>query len=387
MKIGIDALFLRPGKVGGSESYLRNLLKGFSLIDKENEYYIFTSINNYNTFEFNTNNFHLVKCNIDNSNRVKRLYYQNVKLPKQIKKIELDLMFFPTYTRCLDSLNKIKIVSNIHDLQYKHFPEYFSFSKKLVFKIFYPLSIKKSDCLISISNFVKKDVIQYFGQKYSNKIKTIYNPIDFNGIGIVTSEENLKCFNVDSKKYILSVASLLPHKNITTLIKAFNYFINQSGDYKLILVGIKGRSTNTVTSLIREFKIEDKVIVTGFVSNEILAALYQNAVLFVSPSLFEGFGMPLVEAMYSKVPVITTREASLLEVTMNKSFYYEPAKDSKILAQKILEVLKNYPSDEELAKLAKEVYQRYNVRKITKEYIEYFKEVIYNTPHDENYVS
>ena len=377
MKIGIDALFLRPQQVGGTESYLRNLLKGFSLFDRENEYFIFTSTNNYSTFEFNTSNFHLIKCDVDNSNRVKRLYYQNVHLPKQIKKIRLDLMFFPTYTRCLDNLDGLKVVSNIHDLQYKHFPKYFSFSKKVIFKIFYPMSIKKSDYLISISDFVKEDITQHFGQKYSNKIKTIYNPIDFDEIRRVEApEEHLEHLGINPKKYILSIASLIPHKNIATLVKAFSFFINQVKDYKLVLAGIKDKSTNEITRLIKELKMENKVIVPGFISNKVLAILYQNAGLFVSPSLFEGFGMPPVEAMYNKIPVIATRKASLPEVTMGKAFYYEPAKDFKALFQKMLEVIKNYPSDEELDKLAKEVYQRYNLRKITQEYVDFFKRAV-----------
>ena len=377
MKIGIDALYLRPGKVGGTESYLRNLLKGFSLINDDNEWYIFTAKNNHNTFQLKNNHFHFLKCNVNNSNRLKRLYYQNMKLPKKIKKLDLDLMFFPTYTRCLNKLKNTKVVSNLHDLQYKHFPDYFSILKKIIFNIFYPVSIKKSDFLISISNFVKNDIVRYFGKKYNNKIKTIYNPIDFEKLKMEVSKNELKKLNIKSKRYILSVSSLLPHKNISTLIKAFKDFIErQQTEYKLVLVGVKDKSTNSIIELINDLNIKDKIIIPGFVSNNTLAALYQNALLYISTSRFEGFGMTPIEAMYNEIPVITTKEASLPEVTMDNAFYYEPSKDFVALSKEISEVINNYPSKETLEAISMEVYQKYNLQKIAKEYIKFFKEVV-----------
>lgn len=378
MKIGIDVLFLRPGKVGGTESYIKNLIKGLSLLENNNHYYyIFASKNILDIFNINNRNFEIVNCNINNSFRLRRLVYQNLFLPKLIREKKIDLMFFPTYTRFITRIRRVKTISNIHDLQYKHFPKYFSFAKKLAFNIFYPISVKKSDYLISISDFVKKDIIKNYGIEYEGKIKKIYNPIDFDKFNKNVSIEDLKRINVEPKKYLLSVASLLPHKNISTLIKAYKYYLdNNKNDLKLVLVGIKDKSTNNITQLIKKLKLQNSVVIPGFVSDNTLAALYQNALIFISPSLFEGFGMPPVEAMYNKVPVITTKETSLPEVTMNSVFYYNPPNDYKALAKLISKIISNYPTEKELLNLSKKVQQKYSLQKIASEYANLFEEVV-----------
>lgn len=383
MRVLIDGLFLRKNKVGGTESYLRNLLKGFSSLEKNNIYYLFLSQNTANeiNFDFDRNKFKIISCNIDNSNRFNRLIYQNFILPQKIKKINPDIMFFPTYTRCINSLNGVKVVSNIHDLQYKYYPEYFSLTKKLIFNIFYPTSIKKSDYLISISNSVKNDIINFFGNKYKDKIKTIHNPIDFDKISKSEDVNPLNNIDVEKKNYLLSVASLLPHKNIKTLVKAFNYYNennNNNNNLKLILVGLKDKSTNKITKLIKELELQKKIIIPGYVSNETLASLYSNALIFISSSKFEGFGMPPIEAMYNNIPVITTRCASLPEVTLEEAYYYDPPDDYKKLANKINEVINEYPSDEKLNEIADKVYKNYNLKKIAQEYINFFEEVLNN---------
>jgi glycosyltransferase involved in cell wall biosynthesis len=377
VKIGIDALFLRLGKVGGTESYLINLLKGINKINKKHQYYIFVSYNVKDKFDSFPKRFKIIVCGFNNNNRWRRIIYQNIVLPKVIKKMNLDIMFFPTYVRCLGGLSDIKVISNIHDLQYLHYPRNFGLLKRMIFNIFYPASIQKSDKLVSISNFVKDDIVCKFGDRYKDKINTIYNPIDFEEIHKVNKPELLKKFDIDADKYILSVASLLPHKNIITLIKAFDWLLKiKRVRLKLILVGLIGKSTRLIMKTIEKYKIEDKVVILGYVTSDVLSTLYKNAKLFISPSLFEGFGMPVIEAMFSNVPVITTKEASLPEVTMNKAFYYYLPRDYKRLALKIREVLECYPPDSYLSKLSDEVYKKYNKERIAADYINLFESLI-----------
>ncbi|WP_438495336.1 glycosyltransferase family 4 protein [Paenibacillus sp. IHBB 3054] len=382
MKIGIDALFIRPGKVGGTESYLRNLLKGLEEVDSTNEYYIFTSKSNAATFEFSKDNFKKVECNIDGLNRFKRVIYTSLTLPKIIKSLDLHLVFFPSYIRSAGSLDKVITVSNIQDIQYKHYPQYFSKMQRIIFNIFYPLSLKKSDEIICISDFVKNDIKIEFSDIDNNKLTTIYNPIDFEkfdettDLSMQTIEE---LYGLQNKKYILSVASLLPHKNINTLIQAFATFKEKDlADYKLVLVGVKGKSTSELTELISKARVEDSVVIPGFINDNNLNSLYKHAGIFVSTSLFEGFGMPPVEAMYKKIPTITTECASLPEVTQDKAIYYNDPLDYKALAILIADTLENPPAIERLNTISNDIHSAYSLNKIAEKYMMFFEQCYRN---------
>ncbi len=344
IRIGIDGLYIIPGEIAGTGSYLMNLIKGLESVDNENEYFIFATKSNYKSFNISKKNFKIVICDFDNTIRFNRVLFTSTKLPKIIKNNKIDVMFFPTYVRSIQNIKGVKIISNVHDIQYKHFKENFSFSKRVLFSFTYPLSFKKSDKNICISNFVKQDIIENFKNINPNDLEVIYNPIDFEKFEVndnITFDDFGNKHGIVKKSYILSVASLLPHKNIPTLINAFSIYKKRTGnvDIKLVLVGMRDKATNDLVKLIAENKIEDSVVIPGFVSDDELSLLYNNAKIFVSPSLFEGFGMPPVEAMYRNIPVITTKCTSLPEVTMGEVIYYNNPTDADDLSRVIEETL------------------------------------------------
>lgn len=381
IRIGIDALYIIPGKVGGTASYLMNLLKGLERVDDENEYFIFTSKSNYETFNFSKNNFKTVVCDLDNAKRFNRVIYTSTKLPSRIKNNNIDIMFFPTYVRCIQKIKGTKIISNVHDIQYKHFPENFSFIKKVLFSIAYPISLRKSNANICISNFVKKDIISNYKNINPNNFEVIYNAIDFEKFELndkISFDNFGNKLGLEKKNYILSVASLLPHKNISTLINAFSVYKNknQNSNIKLVLVGLKDKSTNDLVKLIAENEIQTSVVIPGFVSDNDLNLLYNNATIFVSSSLFEGFGMPPVEAMYRGIPVITTKCTSLPEVTMGEAIYYNNPTDAEDLARVIQETLDNgFIYRKDINQMLTERYSLENVANIYKKFFE--KNVLY----------
>lgn len=376
MKIGIDALYIRPGRTGGTESYLRNLLKGLEEADHSNEYYIFTSATNCDTFHFENKNFTKIICAVNGESRIKRVLFESFRLPGKIDNLALDLMFFPTYIRTFFTIKKVITVSNLHDIQYKHYPRNFSKIQKLMFNIFYPVSLKKSDHIICISNFVKNDLIHYFPRIHPEKYHVIYNPIDFLKFDQIQSspEEVLgKTFGLEKRKYILAVSTLLPHKNFDTLIDAFAKLkMEEPNTTKLVIVGLKEKSTGRLTQRIEELKIAGDVVIPGFVKDEDLSLLYNHAALFVSTSVFEGFGMSPVEAMYKKLPTITTTCTSLPEVTQGRGIYYMDPYDSTELAHLMAATMKNRPDDEELQMISDDFKIRYSLNNIAGEYIKYF---------------
>jgi len=377
MKIGIDLLWLRPKKVGGTETYIKNLLKGLQAIDKEDEYYLFVCQNNKDSFDFvNSVNFHKVFCKINNNNKLFRIIYTNLVLPWKIKKLHLDVVFFPTYMRPIAKL-QIYSISNVHDLQYLHYPKNFSLVRRLVFNIFYPISLKKSDKIIAISNFIKQDIIRFFGKRISNlgsKIDAIYVPIDFRGIqDSKLGKSILNKWGLREKEFIYTASSMFPHKNLITIFKAFNLLKNDFKGIKLVISGIGGPLLGELLGIISDFNLKEEVIITGFILDYERDALYANCLCFVFPSIFEGFGMPAIEAMLYKVPVIVSDISVMREVTMNKAIYVSRYMDPEEWFNMLLEVVLGkveYSISEFDRNL---LLQKYNLYNIAKLYMNEFK--------------
>lgn len=174
--------------------------------------------------------------------------------------------------------------------------------------------------------------------------------------------------------YILSVAAQYPHKNLETLIRAFARVQSQFPEFRLVLVGQLSRNLvgtsrqSRLEELVKEFELDQEVIVTGFVSDYELGRWYRNASLFVFPSLFEGFGMPPVEALGMGVPTLTTRCGSLLEVTMGLAQYVDNPLDPVEMAERIVDMLENQDHFRISEKAIQEIRKEYDVRSIGEKY-------------------
>lgn len=329
MKIGIDLLWVKPNKSGGIESYIRNLLDGFLELEDENEYVLIMAKDNYHTFKkyFKDKRFKEIICNISANNVKKRILWQNLFLSKVLKENDIKICFEPVYSKPLINDKKIKYITTIHDLQALHYPQYFSKIKYYWLKYCWKRTINTSVKIVAISNFVKEDIINRYIID-PKKIKVIYNPIvieddicDFNKLKYK--------FGVEEKKYFYTVSQLLPHKNLEVLIEVFKKIKenNLSIPCKLLISGVSGKSQDKIIELIKRYKMEEEIVLTGYVSNSERNALYKYCSAFLFPSVFEGFGMPPIEAMILGVPVITTKCASIYEVTQGKAIYVEDPYD------------------------------------------------------------
>lgn len=289
-------------------------------------------------------------------------------------------MFFPTYIRCFKDLGDTVTVSNIQDIQYKHYPEYFSVIQKMIFNVFYPLSLRKSDKVICISEHVKNDLISNFAYIKKDKLQVIHNAIDFeklDELSLDAAETSIEQkYGLTPKNYILSVAALSPHKNIDTLVAAFVEFREiHKKDMKLVLVGVSGRSANDLREKVSQNKYKESIIIPGFIDDHMLALLYKQAALFVSTSLFEGFGMPPVEAMYKRIPTITTKCTSLPEVTMGKAVYYDNPLDAKELSLIMNTTINTPPHNQYLEEVSDKLRQSYSLETIAYQYKSFFEKL------------
>ncbi len=372
MRIGIDLLWVRPGIVGGTESFVRNLLDGFGQYDRENEYVLFTAKDNAHTFRkyetYPAMKMHM--CPVECANQGKRILWENLYLDRTAKKAHVDLMFIPVYSKPFTYGSRIPYVCVIHDVQALHYPQYFSKGKRLFLRYMWWFACKSSQRILTDSKFCEQDLKKRYPFA-AERIKTMYVPI--------ISQETTCEFDIIGKKYGICegeyyycVSSLLPHKNLDTLLRVIAQQKEKGIPMPLVISGVGGDKEKFIAR-VKALGIEEYVIDTGFVSNEERDCLYEHCGLFLFPSVFEGFGMPPVEAMRKGKIVVTTRLSCLEEVTESKAIYVDDAYDVKEWLEKI-----------ELAKQKegkKEAFEKYELENIIRQYMVCWKEMIKGKQH------
>jgi len=234
--------------------------------------------------------------------------------PNTLKKYNFNIVHDVYHFGPFLSLKKPKKILTVYDLTPLLYPNTHKKSKVLMHKYLFPLILNKSNKIISISHHTKNDIIKHF-KISENKIKVIhlaanenYKPLDEKEIINIKQKYNL------NYSFILYVGTLEPRKNIPTLLKALYKLKKQGIKHKLVITGKKGWKYKSIFETIEKLNLQEDVIFTGYVPDEDLPALYNAADLFVYPSLYEGFGLPPLEAMQCGTPVITSNTSSLPEV-------------------------------------------------------------------------
>ena len=177
--------------------------------------------------------------------------------------------------------------------------------------------------MISISDFVRNDIISRYGID-EKCITTIYDPIIIDTSNQCDFSEIAAKYKVAPKGYYYTVSKLNPHKNLTTLVKVFGEIKKrqiQSLPCKLLISGVNGGMIDELHQLAKEHDVEEELILTGFVEDNVRNCLYIHAKAFLFPSIFEGFGMPPIEAICCNTPVVTTRCACIPEITQHLANY------------------------------------------------------------------
>jgi len=335
MKIGIDAHAAeRDGS--GNCTYIRNYLKALKEIDQDNEYILYATDKKHPFYENFTSNKKF---------KIKQLPIKNplIRIPVFLAK--------ETYLDSLDILHvqyisppffKGKLVVTIHDLCFLHFPETFSKFEAWRLKTLIPLTARKSSKIITGSHYSKSDIIRTYRVDpekievipygVSSNFKPEKNPIRIRQI--------LDKYNI-SRPYILSVGRLNPRKNLVSLARAYSILKErESIPHKLVIVGKKDYDTKEIIQSIEEMEHANNVIITGFVPDDDLPYLYYGAEVFVYPSLFEGVGLPVLEAMKSGVPVVASNTSSLIEIVGDAGIIINPL-SSEEMAQAISRLIKS----------------------------------------------
>lgn len=321
MRIGIDARMY--GKGFGLARYIEQLILHLEKINTDNEYIIFLKKDNWDGFEPTNNRFKKVSADIPWYG-----FAEQLKFPTIIKKQKVDLMHFPHFN--VPILYTKPYIVTIHDLIMFHYPRqeastHGSLVYKLKDKIHHLVLRRAVRCakhILVTSEFTKQDIHETLGAPMSKMTVTYQAP--FEGAKNIQQDPQslLKKYGITSP-YIMYVGAAYPHKNLEGLLSGWETFQKKYGEeYQLVLVGKENFFyTKLKERILPNYK---NVIYTGFVPDDDLSILYKNALLYVFPSLYEGFGLPPLEAMVHGVPVVSSNRSCLPEVLGNAALYFDP---------------------------------------------------------------
>ncbi|MBL7053188.1 MAG: glycosyltransferase family 4 protein [Candidatus Portnoybacteria bacterium] len=369
IKIGIDARFYGPKQTGPGR-YVQKLVQGLEENDKVNQYLIFLRKDNWNEYQPKNPNFKKILADYP--------WYgikEQVLMPFKIHKEKLDLMHFPHFNVPLFCF--CPFVITIHDLILKRFPTRRASTlgpirywlKNLAYQIVIFSAAKRAKRIISISEFTKNDILKYFKVK-PEKMEMIYEGVsdfDIDNSKGIDKKVVLNKYGI-KKPYILYVGNSYPHKNLGRLILAFDKLRKEKKDLNLVLAGRKEYFYNRLEKEYTGFK---NIIFTDFVLDKDLSVLYQNASLYVFPSLCEGFGLPPLEAMLHNLPVVCSDSSCLPEVLGSAAIYFDP-ENIDDMTDKLRQVLNNEKLQQELIQEGRKQINKYSWNKMGKETAEVY---------------
>ncbi len=316
-RIGINALYLIPGGVGGTEIYLRELLEALARIDANNLYFIFTNRETGAGLVPDQANFHRKAQSVCAKFRPARILWEQTVLPLEAARYRLDVLFNPGFTSPL--LAPCPTVTVFHDLQHKRHPEYFQRLDLPFWRLFLWMAAHRSRHLIATSEATSAD-LQHF---YRIAAKTI--TVIPHGVG----ERFFALDRTSTEQYLLYVATLHPHKNHERLLRAY---ARRPRRERLVLAGMAGFHAQAVRALIAELQLGDAVHLTGWIPREEMYELYAHASACVIPSTFEGFGMPVLEALAAGIPTACSDIPPLRESAGDAALYFDPFDEDAIAA-------------------------------------------------------
>lgn len=319
MKIAINAVlsYVKPRGVG---VYFDSFITQLAETDDENEYFIFYGDwMQYQFCNIKRSNFHLIPLRIPRG-RILRNLFLTFRFPFLLKKYRIDLLHNIDTTPIL--FRTTPIVSTIHDLSEFFLPEKYGKIRSFIRRSYVRGQIKRSDLIMTPSQF-SKDTIVSIAKKDPKRIIVVPNSVSFEATKKHTDRLN---------KNLLFVGEIEKTKNIEAAVSALPFLPE---DYRLVIVGKKGNDYEELVRLIVSEKVANRVEIKGYLSNEELNALYDSSYLFVFPSLYEGFGIPIIEAMAHGLPVLSSDATCLPEVGGEACLFFDPH-NPKDLAEKVL---------------------------------------------------
>ncbi|MEI2740646.1 MAG: glycosyltransferase family 1 protein [Chitinophagaceae bacterium] len=286
-----------------------------------------------------------------------KLWY-DVKVPSVLKKYKADV--FVSCDGFCSLYTKVPQCLVLHDLAFLHYPAAIKKSHLLFYKRYVPKFLSKASSVATVSEFSKQDIVAHF-KTDAAKINVVYNGIKeiFKPAG---SEEKAATKNkyTDGKEYFLYAGSIHPRKNLINLLKAFSVFKKrQQTNMKLVITGRLAWKYESFKESLKSYKYRNDVVMTGYVEENELVRIVGSAYGLVYPSLFEGFGVPVLEAMQCDVPVITSADSAMQEIAKEAALYADAASHTDI-ADKMMLLYKDENRRKELIQKGRQIVRGYS---------------------------
>lgn len=358
MKIGIDVQTTQGQKVGFG-FYVENLVKTLQKIDHKNKYFLFKPS---------------PKIQKDLSTPG-RWFWDQIRLPKLARKQGVDILHQPCFS--VPFFYKGKVIVTAHDIISRLFPQNIPFFSRIFFSYWMPLSYRKAAKIITISESTKRDLIRVL-KIPKDKIEVIYEAA---GKEFRPIKHQNKIIEVKSKygindDYFLHVGTLEPRKNLSFLIKTYAKALAEDKNLpKLVITGKKGWYYDQLFSLVDGLRLAGKIVFTGYVKEEDIPYLYNGARAFLFPSVYEGFGLPPLEAMACGTPVISSNTSSMPEVIGEAGILISP-KNQKQWIREILRISKDGKLVKRLSEAGLRQAKKFSWEKCARQTLKIYRQVI-----------
>lgn len=339
------------------------LLKGLQEVDDENEYLLFAQDDDLDGFGVYKENFRFIPCS---SNKLRRqwvrIIWEQVVFPWRLRKAKADVLLCPNYSmpypvRLVHP--KMAVVNAFHDMAYFMFPELYIGWKREIFKWYIRRSARSTDKIITISENSREDIPKFCKPRNKDITVTYMGVKEEFFEGTPATDEVLSKYRI-SGDYIYYVGTLEPRKNVKGLIEGYSRLPEDlRKKYKLVITGKKGWFYEELFNMVnRDPELREEVIFTGFVDDEDMIPLLKRASAFAYVSLYEGFGIPVAEAMAAGVPCVTSNRSSMKEIAEGYGFMADPDDPGSIKEQ--LELALKTGKDDERIERSREHAKIYN---------------------------
>jgi len=369
MKIAIDARGINWYKGTGIGTYTENLLRGLLKIDQHNKYNIYWSGDSYEEFKADTSKIIM-------ASKKHHRFFEQYYFPSNLETEKTDIYHVPQNGIGLNAEISCKKLVTIHDLIPYVMPETVGKGYVLKFLKEVPTVIELSQGIITVSEWSKKDILRFFPVDENKVFVTPlaadkkYRPLDKEKCKVFLYEN----YHIDAP-FILYIGGFSPRKNVKSLIIAFSkVYKNIDKEYKLVIVGANRDDSQRLTDLCSALNLESSVIFTGFVPEEHLPTFYNGCDIFAYPSLYEGFGLPPLEAMSCGTPVITSNVTSIPEVVGDAGVLINPY-DTSNLIDELGRLLSNDSLREEFSKKGLEKSKEFNWLNTAKKTLEVYEQI------------